>query len=315
MEDLKKALESAPKNWGKWGDNDEVGALNYLGNKEVMDGIRSVKKGKTFSLGLEVSKPGGDIVFPGRSSTIHLMTQDEGTYNAGKTQPLPGGLKFADDLVIMYLQGTTQCDAIGHAWYGHTLYNNYPAETTSGGLSRASILPIGKKGIVGRGILLDVPRYRGVDYLEKGEAISYKDINETMKLEKIEIKKHDIVLIRTGHIKVFYEKGPEIYFNPLNEPGITYERELIDWFYKNEVSAYGADTLSSELTNSTTTGTMVPMHIFLMNYLGIPIQELLWLEDLANDCKADGQYEFLYIASPLKIHGGTGSPINPIVIK
>jgi kynurenine formamidase len=82
-----------------------------------------------------------------------------------------------------------------------------------------------------------------------------------------------------------------------------------------EIASYAADTLSSEQTLSSTTNTMVPLHIFLLNHLGIPIQEILWLEELADDCFVDKQYDFLYVCSPLKFIGGTGSPVNPLAIK
>jgi len=309
------ALKSAPKNWGRWGPNDELGTLNFLTNQEILRGIRTAKQGKVFSLGLQIGRKGGDIVFPGRSTTIHLMTQDEGSYKSGKVKPLPGGLKYADDVVFMYIQGTTQCDAIGHAWYGDKIYNGYSADSTIGGLSKASIVPIAEKGIVGRGVLLDIARYKDVKHLAKGEAVTLEDILGAARKQKVEVQKHDIVVLRTGYITVFYDEGSEAYFKDLNEPGITYSKELVDWFYRMEISAFAADTLSSEQTHSSTTKTMVPMHIFLMNYLGIPIQEILWLEELADDCAKDGQYDFLYCCAPLKFVGATGSPINPLAIK
>jgi len=314
--DLKSAMASAPKNWGRWGPDDELGTLNFLSKKEILRGMRAVKQGKVISLGLLIGRKEGDIVFPGRSTTIHLMTQDEGSYKSGNLQPMPGGLKYADDAVFMYIQGTTQCDAIGHAWYGDKIYNGYSADTTTGGLRKASIVPIAEKGIVGRGVLLDIPRYKGVKHLAKGEAVTLDDMLGAAEKQKVEIQKHDIVVVRTGYIAVFYNEGSDAYFKGgVNEPGITYSKKLVDWFHKKEISAYAADTLSSEQTHSTTTNTMVPMHIFLMNYLGIPIQEILWLEELADDCAKDHQYDFLYACAPLKFVGATGSPINPLAIK
>lgn len=309
------ALENSPKNWGRWGPNDELGTLNFLTNQEILRGVRAVKQGKVISLGLQIGRKGGDIVFPGRSTTIHVMTQDEGLYKSGNLKPLPGGLKYADDAVFMYIQGTTQCDAIGHAWHGDKIYNGYSADTTTGGLTKASIVPIAEKGIVGRGVLLDIARYKGVKHLAKGEAVTLEDIQGAAKKQKVEVQKHDIMVLRTGYITVFYYEGSDAYFKDLNEPGITYTKELVDWFHEMEISAFAADTLSSEQTHSNTTNTMVPMHIFLMNYLGIPIQEILWLEELADDCAKDGQYDFLYSCAPLKFVGATGSPINPLAIK
>jgi kynurenine formamidase len=312
-------LQSVPTNWQRWGSDDEIGALNFLDKDQILKSVRSIRQGKVFSLGLLIGRKGGDPVDmsddPKRSTTVHLMTHDEGTYKSGKDRPKTGGLKFADDAVFMFLQGTTHCDALGHVWTGDKIYNGYSSDSTIGGLSKASIVPLANKGIVGRGILLDVGRCRGLDSLSKGEPITLDDILMTAENQKIEIQKHDIILVRTGFIRKFYENGPDAYYYDLNEPGIAFSEELVRWFSAMEISAFGADTLSAEQTRSTTTEVVFPLHLILLHKLGIPIQEILWLEDLAQDCFEDKQYDFFYVCSPLKFEGGTGSPINPIAIK
>jgi hypothetical protein len=108
-------LKDAPKNWGRFGPNDEIGALNFLTSAEVLRGIRAVKQGKVFTLGVPVARPGGDPLYPSRSQPIRTNAMDKGFYIAGKAQPFPGGMEYADDVITMYLQGTTQYDALGHA--------------------------------------------------------------------------------------------------------------------------------------------------------------------------------------------------------
>src|SRR5713226_7575513 len=105
-------LKDAPKNWGRWGANDELGSLNFLTNEEVMRGVRAVKQGKTFMLGVPVARPQGDPLHPIRSQPIHTLTHDEGFYLSGRSTPFPGGLKYSDDVIVMYPQGTTQYDAL-----------------------------------------------------------------------------------------------------------------------------------------------------------------------------------------------------------
>ncbi|WP_230955566.1 cyclase family protein [Sulfolobus acidocaldarius] len=275
----------------------------------------TARTGKTFTLGLWINRKEGDPVWIGRRPTVHLMTKDEGTYISGKAEPRPGGGKSADDIVIMHLQGSTQVDALGHYWKDNTLYNGFDSRTTIGGLAKDDVSKLAERGILGRGVLLDVARHKGKGSLDKGEMISFSDLLDTAKEEGVKINKHDIILVRTGFLKTFYEKGPNEFYKDFSEPGITYERELVKWFYENEFIAYGSDTIASEQTYSSTLGIMLPLHIFFLNYLGLPIMEMLWLEELAKDCAEDGQYDFFFIASPLKVIGGTGSPINPIVIK
>ena len=115
-------------------------------------------------------RPAGDPIYPGRGKTTRTMAMDKGHYMNCHAHSMPGGMEYADDVVFMYLQGTTQYDALGHVWYDDQLYNGYDAKTTIGGLQKCSVEKIGDRGVVGRGILLDVARYKGVKHLQANEA-------------------------------------------------------------------------------------------------------------------------------------------------
>ncbi|GAC1379268.1 MAG: hypothetical protein NVSMB33_04390 [Ktedonobacteraceae bacterium] len=154
---LHDLLADAPKNWGRWGPNDELGSLNFLTSQEVLRGVQSVKQGKVFTLGMAIGSKGGDPVWPGRSSAQRAMLVDKSHYAAGKRRPLPGGLESADDMVVMSLQGSTQYDALGHTWYDDKIWNGYDARTTVGGMDKASVEPIAQRGVVGRAFLLTQP--------------------------------------------------------------------------------------------------------------------------------------------------------------
>jgi hypothetical protein len=132
-------LKESPKNRGRWGKDDEIGALNFLTNKEVLRGVRAVQQGKTFMLGVPVARPQGDPLHPIRSQPIHTLTHDEGFYMSGRSTPFPGGLKYTDDVIVMFPQGTTQYDALGHAWYGDKLYSGHDPKTTIGGQRSAIV--------------------------------------------------------------------------------------------------------------------------------------------------------------------------------
>jgi hypothetical protein len=111
---LSELLKDAPKNWGRWGPNDEIGALNFLTKEEVLRGVQAVRQGKVFTLGAPVARPGGDPIYPGRGQPSRMMVMDKGFYLSGRAQAFPGGLEYSDDVIFMYLQGTTQYDALGH---------------------------------------------------------------------------------------------------------------------------------------------------------------------------------------------------------
>ncbi|SIS65668.1 cyclase family protein [Alicyclobacillus vulcanalis] len=313
---VSELLQGAPKNWGKWGPEDEIGSLNYLTPEEVLRGVRSVRSGKTFTLGAVIGHPKGDPVWPGRTGAMKLMTQDKGHYLSHKVDAAPGGLEYADDYITMFLQGTTQFDALGHTWYDDQIWNGYDAKETIGGMGKASVLPIAEHGVVGRAVLLDMARHRGKPSLSAGETFGVEDLLACAASQNVDIEPHDILVIRTGWLKVFYEQGPEAFYGKVfNEPGLTYSPELVDWFQRMEIPVLATDTIANETTVEPETGVVLPLHNALMRNLGVLFNEILWLEDLADDCAADGQYTFLYVGAPLKIYRGTGAPVNPVAIK
>lgn len=314
---FKELLKDAPKNWGRWGANDEIGGLNFLTSAEVLRGVRAVKQGKVFTLGIPVARPQGDPLYPTRAQPIRTMAMDKGMYISGRAQPMAGGLEYADDVIVMYLQGTTQYDALGHVWHGETIYNGYDAKTTIGGLQKCSIQPIAEHGVIGRGILLDAAKWRGKDSLDAGERITVDDMLDIAKKQNSPIEKHDIILIHTGWLKRYYDQGIEGIFpkGQFNEPGLGYSPELAKWFHDMEIPSVGSDTIATEQTNHEESGTSLPLHMALLHYQGVIFNEIDWLYDLAQDCAKDGQYTFLFVGAPLKVVGGAGSPVNPVAIK
>ncbi|CAB4790650.1 MAG: cyclase family protein [Actinobacteria bacterium] len=313
--DLKVLLKNSPKNWGKWGPDDEVGSLNYLTPEVVVKAAGSIKSGKVFTLQVKMANPEGDPVWPGRQGATRINVMDAGHYHAGKGPVFAGGAEYADDYMTLFLQGSTQYDALGHVWYDHQIWNGYDSKTTIGGLSKASILPIAEKGVVGRGILLDIARFRGKEVLDVAETFTHEDLMACAKAQGCEIQKRDILIVRTGWIAKFYKVSREEFYGNFVEPGLTHSDALVNWFADMEIPNLVTDTIANEVTVDPVSGVVLPLHNALMRNLGVTLTEIAWLDDLAADCAEDGQYTFLYAAAPLKVVAGTGAPVNPIVIK
>ena len=146
-------------------------------------------------------------------------TQDFGDYQSGKRNPLPGGIQYADDQITMFLQGSTQYDALGHVWYDDRLWNGYPASETIGGMNKASILPIAERGVVGRGVLLDMAAHRGKFALEKGDTVNLDDLLAAAKKQGVTIEKHDILCLRIGFLQLLRTQGPESFLRQLQRTG------------------------------------------------------------------------------------------------
>jgi kynurenine formamidase len=312
---VRDLLAKAPKNWGRWGDDDEIGALNLLTPAEVLRAARSVRSGKTFTLGLPIAHPSGDPIWPGRRTAQRVNLLDQGVYLAGAGPSHAGGHRDAEDMIIMNTQGSTQYDALGHVWYDDLLWNGFAATETVGGSRKASVYALAEKGIVGHAVLIDIARHRGKDVLERGETFTHRDLLEAAAAQGTLIGKRDILLIRTGWIGTFYRSDPKEFYRDFLEPGITYSPELLDWFQDMEIPNLCTDTIGSEVTIDPITQVELPLHAAFLRDMGVLIAEMLSLDALADDCAADGQWDFLYVAGPLKIYGGTGSPVNPVAIK
>jgi kynurenine formamidase len=308
-------LKDMPKNWGRWGAEDEVGSLNFLTREEVLRGVKAVRQGKTFTLQVQMGNPKGDPVWPGRNPAQRMNVLDAGHWLCGKGPQFPGALEYADDVMFMYLQGSTQYDALGHVWCDDQLYNGFDAQTTIGGMSKVSVLPLAEKGIVGRGVLIDIARHRGKASLDVGETFTHEDLLAAAKKQGVTIEKHDVLVVRTGWIKKFYETDRAEFYKNFVEPGLTYTPELVKWFHEMEIPNLVTDTIANEVTIDPVSGVALPLHIALMRNLGVAFTEIAMLEPLADDCAADGQWSFLYVAAPLKVVGGSGAPVNPVVVK
>jgi kynurenine formamidase len=280
----------------------------------VLRGVAHIRSGNVFTLQRLIGDPKGDPVWPGRGPATRTMLMDEATWDSDDAPQFPGGLHYADDKIEAFLQGSTQYDALGHVWYDGQIWNGYDARTTVGGMDKASVEPIAQRGVVGRGVLLDMARFQGKENLDKGETFTHEDLEACAKAQGTVIEKHDVLLIRTNFLKLFFD-DQETFYEGFNEPGLTYSPELVRWFHSQEIPNLVTDTMANEITYEPDTGFALPLHCALMRNLGIALTEICDLEALAASCAEDGQYTFLYAAAPLKVHRATGSPVNPLAIK
>jgi kynurenine formamidase len=270
----------------------------------------------TLQIRMGRTEPPGDPVWPGRETIKRQNIVDEGSWDGDDGLEIPGDFHYADDTATIFLQGSTQYDALGHVWYDGKLWNGFDARTTVGSLDKASVLPIAEKGVVGRGVLIDIARHRGKPWLDKGETFDHTDLEAAAAAQGVAIEPRDVLLVRTGWLKYWYElNDKDAFYTDMVEPGLTYSRELVEWFQSREIPNLVTDTIANEVTVEPNTGVVLPLHSALMRNLGVTLTEIAWLDDLADACAADGRWAFLYAAAPLKVVGGTGAPVNPIAIR
>jgi len=167
--------------------------------------------------------------------------------------------------------------------------------------------------MVGRGVLLDIARFRGVDWLKDGEGISNDELDRCAKQQKVEIGRGDFVIIRTGQMERCLEEKKWGGYAGGDAPGVRFENCY--WCQDKEIAAICTDTWGVEVRPNETTEANQPWHWVVIPAMGLCMGEIFYLRDLAQDCAEDAVYEFFFCGPPLIITGGTGSPINPQAIK
>jgi len=314
--DLIKEKSERNKNWGKWGPDDEWGTINYVGDEERKAAAGLVKRGEVFALGLNFDSEGPQNgLFGGRWNPIHTMLAT-GTDAVQGKQKVPGKKypsQYADDSISLPLQCGTQWDALGHVFNNDKMWNGYDATLVgSNGAEKNAIHKMRNK-MVGRGVLLDVARWAGVDSLDDGTAIDAEDLDACAKAQGVEIKRGDFVIYRTGHMERCLKNGEWGGYAGGEAPGVSFH--TCDWMHDMEIAAICADTWGCEVIPNETDDVFQPWHWIVIPQIGITMGEIFYLKDLANDCANDGVYEFMFVAPPLPITRGVGSPINPQAIK
>ncbi|MFC2066867.1 cyclase family protein [Chloroflexota bacterium] len=294
-------------NWGRWGDDDERGAINFITPEVLKSALTSVKKGKVYSLAVPLQMNNAPrLTFGGRrAACVHLMSLDGGDFAAGTRRAGSDGVETADDYLFLALHSTTHIDALCHCWIDDKLYGGFSGNTVrSNGARYCGIDKV--KWIVARGVLLDIAKYRGVDILERGYAITPADLDGCAAQEGVTFKSGDVLLIRTGWINAYpqdpngWDKG--------GRPGIGVA--TLPWIVEKEICAIGADNTGVEVSPPEDPNKVAPAHVELLRNRGVYLMEVLSLDELARD----ETYEFLFMAAPLSITGGAGSPLNPLAI-
>lgn len=311
MDDV-KALADKYKNWGRWGDDDQLGTLNYITPQKIVDASGLVKQGKVLSLAIPFDDNGPQTGSFGRFNPIHFMLQDGGDVSIGAQDHLPN-IQYTDDAVTMPLQCATQWDALAHILYRGKMYNGYEAHHVNSTGAKKNGMENAKDKIVSRGVLLDIPRYKGKQWLDPGEAVYPEDLDGAAALGKVSVGTGDIVLVRTGQIGQVRADGSWGEYSGGPAPGLGVD--CARWICEHEVAGYATDTWGTEVIPNETPDIFQPLHMILIVHAGVLVGEIFDLEGLAEDCASDGVYEFLFVAPPLPITGAVGSPINPQAIK
>jgi len=299
--------------WGVFGDDDELGCLNFLSPEGVVEAARLVQKGKVFRLDTKINYAKPPLF--NRSPAKHTIVSFERF-----------GLLGHDDFLDSYnTQEGSQWDGLAHI--GHirhrAFYNGIKAGEIKDGPGGKLSIHSWASRVVGRGLLIDVWKYvndqgRPLNPL-KSEKYSLQDLKDALKAQGGELKPGSILLIRTGWMQAYVgapeeEKAKMAPLDGLKSCGIEDTSAMVAWFWDNRVAAVGTDCPAVEpwpwdFRNEGA------IHYRTLSLLGLPIGEQFVLDDLAADCAADKRYEFMLVSVPMNLEGGIASPPNAVAIK
>jgi kynurenine formamidase len=303
-------------NWGRWGEDDNVGTANLITPTMVAEAARGVRTGEVIPLSLPFGADGPQTGANGRFNCLRYSvatgTDHELARQAWAGGPIPNDMGFADDTVVLHLQSATHWDSLCHIFHKGRMFNGHPASLCNSQGSERNGLEHLTGRLVGRGVLLDVPRIKGVPWLEDGYAITSEDLDAAAEHARCEVGPGDILLLRTGKLARSRAEGWGTYAGG-DAPGLSFF--TLGWLRDRDVAAVAADTWGVEVRPNEFPESFQPFHIPAIVYMGLLLGEMFDLERLAEACAADGRYSMLVCASPLPFVGTAGGPPGPVAIR
>ena len=292
-------------NWGRWGPDDDRGTLNYITPECVCAAAALVRSGRSVSMAVPINKVAGpDNPHP----AAHYMVRN---YDVRSELGEP---QFCTDFLACEFHGDahTHIDALCHVAYRGKLYNGKPVERVT---SRGPLLydiTTYATGIVGRGVLLDIPRLRGVKWLEPGQAVTAEELEAAEKAQSVRLREGDILVFRTGHHRRRLELGPwDNTYNGQGKAGL--HSTTMRLLHERRVAAFLPDG-DGETVPSHVEGVGYPVHALQIAAMGMACADSLQFEELVPVCEIEQRWEFMVVAAPLRLPGGTGSLFNPVAI-
>ncbi|WP_424212411.1 cyclase family protein [Streptomyces sp. BI20] len=292
-------------NWGRWGADDEIGTLNLITDEVLRAAAGEIRSGRRVPLALPLKADGVQSgMIPGRINPLHSMVQINQEIFG------PGTVACSDDAVTLGLQAGTHWDALTHVSHSGRIWNGRPADTITAH-GRAEYSGIEKAPpIVSRGVLLDVARAKGLDRLPGDHAVTPEDLAEAEEFGRVSVRAGDIVLVRTGQVRVYLAGDKHGYGYP--SPGLSIRTP--EWFHARDVAAVANDTLTFEIFPPEVENLWLPVHALDLVEMGMHQGQNWNLEGLSEACADAGRYAFLLSAMAEPFVGGTGTPVAPVAV-
>ena len=290
-------------NWGRWGQADEIGTMNLITAAKMKQAAALVKDGVSVSLA-ELQVPNVDVS-PYSGKPYGMTVKLEGFERQASTQPFSS--PPPEDLAVSAHGGRSHIDSLAHMFYNGQGYNGLSyKEVTEKGAARSGIHLL-RNGIVTRGVLVDLPRLKGVPYLKEDAHVYAEDLESWEKKTGLKVSAGDALFVRVGHWARRKATGDKSNRSAGLDPS------LIPWLKARGVAVLGSEAAHDVMPNEYQIGP-APVHWFALVVLGVTLIDYLDLDPLSEVAATHNRWEFLLTAAPLPVQGGTGSPINPIAV-
>jgi kynurenine formamidase len=296
------ALFDSVKNWGRWGEEDQRGALNYLTDADRVAAVGLVRTGESISLSHDLATES----LPDHPHPVlhHMLASGDARDSNGIE-----GYEAARDFLALDLHGlwTTHVDALSHMFVRGEMFGGRPAsEVRSDGARSNTVLSMAD-GVVGRGVLLDVARVRQRPYFGLGEVVTVDDLEAAEASQGVQVGRGDVLLVMWGREARRSATRGFDGFSGLHA-------ECLPWLHRRQVAVLGSDGISDPMPFVGTPQWPFPVHQIGITALGLHLIDNMKLAHLSDRCADAGRWEFLFTMAPLRIVKGTGSPVNPVAV-
>ena len=285
-------------NWGRWGKDDERGALNFITPQKRTAAARLAQNGEIVSLAQPLST---QTALDNPQPVQHMML------HAGS--PAPASLDFF--AIASHGMAFTHLDALCHVFWQDKMYNGFSNKEIGRWGAGKCAIDVARDGVISRGVLLDIPKLKKVDFLELREPIYPEDLDAAEKAEGVHVGEGDVLLLRIGRHARKKLKGP---WDPRREGMAGLDASCLPWLHERGIAVQGCDGVSDVSPSPYGSEIIFPIHIGTLPMMGVHLIDNADLDPLAATCARLGRYEFLFTMGPLILEHGTASPVNPIAV-
>jgi kynurenine formamidase len=308
-------------NWGRWGSDDQLGTLNLITPEKVMAAMATVREGLAVSCSRRLDM---DAMDPISKPHRYFTTSGEGLDDEHRIPHYPGApararWNCAQEYIGLIYHGAspTHLDALSHMFWDGQMYNGRPAALVSSTMGATSNdVDVCANGINTRGVLLDIPPVLGVDWLEPGTGVGPDELEAAERRQNVRVESGDAVLLRTGHVRRARAMFPDRFAEgdwSLEQAG--WKASCLPWLHERGAALIGADNMQDQKPSGYEAQDMaVPVHTVALVAMGLWLLDNCDLEQLAHECERMAKWEFYLSVTPLRMPGGTGSPVNPVAV-